>query len=81
MESDLAQTRVKLEEALEQVKFVQQAVTVDLPHVIEVSFLRSSLTPWSFIGCHSMLASCFARNGGTVEMQVLFPPNGARPGG
>ena len=45
MESDLAQTRVKLEEALEWVKSVQQAVTVDLPHVTKVSFLHSSLTP------------------------------------
>ena len=42
MESDLAQTRVKLEEALEWVKSVQQAVMVDLPQVIEVSFMRSS---------------------------------------
>ena len=45
MESDLAQTRVKLEEALEWAKSVQQAVTINLPHVIEVSFLCSSLTP------------------------------------
>jgi len=67
MESDLAQTRVKLEEALERVKSVQQAVTVDLPHVIEVSFLCSSLTPWSFIGCLSMLASYFAGSRGDVE--------------
>ena len=36
MESDLTQTRVKLEEALERVKSIQQAVTVDLPHVAEV---------------------------------------------
>ena len=55
VESDLAQTRVKLEEALERVKSVQQAVTVDLPRIAEVSFLHSSLTPWSFIGCLSML--------------------------
>ena len=45
MESDLAQTSVKLEEALERVKSIQQAVSVDLPHVIEVSFLYLSLTP------------------------------------
>ena len=67
MESDLAQTRVKLEEALERVKSVQQAVTVDLPHIGEVSFLRSSLTPWSFVGCLSLLASRFAGSGGDVE--------------
>ena len=67
MESDLAQTGVKLEEALEQVKSVQQAVTVDLPHVTEVSFLRSSLTPWSFVDCLSMLASYCAGSGGDVE--------------
>ena len=50
MESDLAQTRVKLEEALERVKAIQQAVTVDLPRVAEVSFLRTSLAPWSSTG-------------------------------
>ena len=31
MESDLAQTSVKIKEALERVKVVHQAVTVDLP--------------------------------------------------
>ena len=80
MESDLAQTRVKLEEALERVKSIQQAVTVDLPRVIEVSFLHSSVTPWSFVGCLSMLASHFAGSRGDVEPQVLFPPDGAHPG-
>ena len=45
MESDLAQTRARVEEALERVKAVHQAIMVDLPHVIEVSFLYSSLTP------------------------------------
>jgi len=40
MEFDLAQTRVKLEEALERVKSVHQAVTFDLPRIIEVGFLR-----------------------------------------
>ena len=67
MESDLAQTRVKLEEALERVKVVHQSVMVDLPRVAEVSFLRSSLTPWSFVGCLSLLASRFAGSGGDVE--------------
>ena len=67
MESDLAQTRARLKEALEQVKVIHQAVTVDLPHIIEVSFLRSSLTPWSFVGCLSMLASRFAGSGGDVK--------------
>ena len=38
MESNLAQTRVKLEETLERVKFVPQVVTVNLPQVIEVGF-------------------------------------------
>ena len=80
MESDLVQTRVKLEEALERVKSVQQAVMVDLPHVVEVSFLRSSLTPWSFVGCLIMLASCFVGSRGDVEPQVLFPSDGARLG-
>ena len=76
MESDLIQTIVKLEEALEWVKSVQQAVTVDLPRVTEVSFLRSSLTPWSFVGCLSMLASHFAGSGGDVEPPVSFSPDG-----
>ena len=77
MESNLAQTRARLEEALEWVKVVHQAVTVDLPRVIEVSFLHSSLTPWYFVGCLSMLASHFAGSGGDVEPQVPFPPGRA----
>jgi len=80
MESDLTQIWVKLEEALERVKSVQQAVSVDLPRVIEVSFLHYSLTPWSFVGCLSMLVSSSAGSGGDVEPQVPFPPDGARPG-
>ena len=81
MESDLAQTRVKLEEALERVKVVHQVVTVDLPHITEVSILHLSLTPWSFVGCLSMLASHFAGSRGDVKPQVSFPPRGARLGG
>ena len=61
MESDLAQLSVKLEEAQEQVKSVQRVVTVDLSRVTKVSFLRSPLTPWSFVDCPSMLASRFCR--------------------
>ena len=38
MEFDLAQTRVTLEEALERVKVVHQAVTIDLLRVIEEVF-------------------------------------------
>ena len=77
MESDLPQTKAKLKEALERVKVVHQAVMVDLPHIAKVSFLHSSLTPWSFVGCLSMLASRFAGSGGDVEPQVLFPPGRA----
>ena len=40
MESDLAQTKGRLKEALERVELVHQAVSVDLPHVVEVSFLH-----------------------------------------
>ena len=39
MESDLAQTKERLKEALERVESVHQAVMVDLPHIAEVSFL------------------------------------------
>ena len=67
MESDLAQARVKLEEALEWVKSVHQAVTVNLSHVIEVGFLCSSLTPWSSTGYLNVFASCFVGLGGDVE--------------
>ena len=81
MESDLAQTRAKLKEALERVKSIHQAVMVNLPRVIEVSLLRSSLTPWSFNGCLSTPASCFAGLGGDVEPQVLFSLGGARSDG
>ena len=41
MESDLALTKVRLKEALERVELIHQAVTIDLPRVAEVSFLRS----------------------------------------
>ena len=81
MEYDLAQTRVKLEEALERVKFIHQVVTVDLPHDIEVGFLRSSLTPWSSTSYLSVFASCFVGLGGDVELQVSLPPGGACLGG
>ena len=39
IESDLAQTKAKLKEALEQVELVHQAFSVDLSCVAEVSFL------------------------------------------
>ena len=77
MEFDLAQTKARLEEALERVKLVHQAVTVDLPHVAEVSFLHTSLTPWFLTGCFSVFASCFAGFRGDVEPQVPFPLGGA----
>ena len=81
MESDLTQTRARFEEALERVKSVHQAVTIDLPRVVEVSFLCLSLAPGSFIGCLSTPASCFARLGGDVEPQVPFSLGGARSDG
>jgi len=40
MESDLAQTKAKLKEALEGVELVHQAVSVNLPCIAEVSFLH-----------------------------------------
>ena len=39
MESDLAQTKARLKEALEQVELIHQVVSVDLPCVAEVSLL------------------------------------------
>ena len=39
MESDLVQTKAKLREALERVELVHQAVSVNLPHITEVSLL------------------------------------------
>jgi len=41
MGSYLALTRAKLKEAMERVELVHQAMTIDLPHVAKVSFLRS----------------------------------------
>ena len=41
MESDLALTKARLNEALERVELVHQALIVDLPCVVEVSFLCS----------------------------------------
>ena len=40
MESDLALTKSRLKEALEWVDLVHQAVTVDLPCIVEVSSLH-----------------------------------------
>ena len=77
MESDLAMLSVKLEEAQERVESVQQLVKVDLRRAMAVSFPCLSLTPWSFVGCLSMLASHFCRSGGDVVPQVPFPPDGA----
>ena len=79
MESDLTQTKARLKEALERVELIHQAVSVDLPCVIEVRFLhflRLSLTTWSFTHCSSMLASCFTGFRGDVDLQVLFPLGG-----
>ena len=67
MESDLAQTKARLKEALERVESIHQAVMIDLPRIAEVSFLHLSLTPWSFTGCVSMLASRFVGSRGDVE--------------
>ena len=39
MESGLAQTKVKLREALERVELTNQVVSVNLPRVTEVSLL------------------------------------------
>ena len=41
MEFDLTLTKARLKEALERVELIHQVVTVDLPHVVEVSFLHS----------------------------------------
>jgi len=41
MESNLTLAMAKLKEALERVELVHQAMTVNLPCVVEVSFLRS----------------------------------------
>ena len=61
MESNLAKLSVKLEDAQERVKSVQRLVKVNICRAVTVSFLHSSLTPWSFVSCLSMLASCFCR--------------------
>ena len=39
MESNLAQTKVKLREAMERVELIHQAVSIDLLHIAEVSLL------------------------------------------
>ena len=61
MEFDLALTKARLKEALERVKLIHQAMTIDLPHIVEVSslcVLVLLLTPWPFNSCLSMPASC-----------------------
>jgi len=61
MESDHAKLSVKLKEALEWVESIQRLVKVDLRRDMAVSFPYLFLTPWSFVGCLSMLASRFCR--------------------
>ena len=70
MEFDLAQTKARLKEALERIELVHQVVTADLPRIVEVSFLCFlclSLTPWSSIGCFSLLASGFTGVRGDID--------------
>ena len=84
MESDLTQTKARLKEALERVELVHQVVLVDLPHIVEVSFLCFlclSFTPWSSTSCLSVLASCFTGVRGDIDPQVPFPLGGARSDG
>ena len=76
MESDLTKLSMKLEEAQERVESVQWLVKVNLHCAATVSFPCLFLTPWSFVGCLSMLASFFVGSGGDVVPQVLFPPDG-----
>ena len=79
MESNLAQTKARLKEALEWVELIHYEVLVDLPCVAEVSFLCFYclfLTPWSFTGCFSMFASRFIGFRGDVDPQVMFPLRG-----
>ena len=45
MESDLAFTKARLKEALESLELIHQAMTVDLPHVAEVSSLHFLCCP------------------------------------
>ena len=40
MEFDLTLTKARLKEALERVELIHQAMTVDLPHIVEVSSLH-----------------------------------------
>ena len=70
MESDLAQTKAKLKEALERVDLVHQVVSVDLLRITEVSLLCFeclSSTPWSSTSCLSVLASRFTGVRGDVD--------------
>ena len=79
MESDLAQTKARLKEALERVELIHQAVLVDLSRVAKVSFLCFlSTIPWSSTGCVSVLTSRFAGVRGDVDPQVTFPLRGAQ---
>ena len=84
IESDLAQAKARLKEALERAESVHQVVTVDLPHITEVSFfalLAFVLDSLSLAGCFSVFASCFVGLGGDVEPQVSLPLGGAHSGG
>ena len=58
MESDLAQTKVKLREALERVELAHQAVSVDLPCIVKVSLLCFLVFVLNSLVFHWLSQSC-----------------------
>ena len=75
MESNLAKLSVKLEDAQEQVKAIQQLVKVVLNRAAEVSFPCFVL-----VSCCLPQHACFlffAGSAGDVVPQVPFPQDGA----
>ena len=57
MESDLAQTKAKLKEALELVELAHQAVLVNLPCITKVSLLCFSVCP-QLLGLPLVVSAC-----------------------
>ena len=70
MVSDLTHTKARLKEALERVELIHQAMTVNLPHVTEVSSLRFWCCPY-LLGLSMVVSVCLLLVSQDLEMMSI----------
>ena len=70
MESDITLTKVRLKDALERVELIHQAMTVDLPRVVEVSSLCFWCCP-SLFGLSIVVSACQLLVSQDLEMMSI----------